>query len=161
VRKPASIDSGRDTVIKAVGYILLNWSMLEQAVFAEIRRLRLVDGDSGATTVRARGSFNERLAEWRALVSLKARRNPQAVQEVADIASCAERFCRIRNLVAHHFAGVEQSDTGEWVVLVSESGASSMRAAQTAFTLRQLTEWNQQMLEACGRTAQLEAPVAR
>jgi hypothetical protein len=63
VRKPASIDGGRDTVIKAVGYVLLNWSMLEQAVVAEIRRLRLVDGDSGATTARARGSFNERLAE--------------------------------------------------------------------------------------------------
>jgi len=55
VKKPTVVDSERDMLLKAVGYVLLNWSLLERALIGEIRRLRLVDGDSGATTAaRAR-----------------------------------------------------------------------------------------------------------
>ena len=160
MRRATAVDYERDMLLKAVGYVLLSWSLLERAVIGEIRRLRLVDGDSGATTARARGSFNERLAEWRALVSLKSRRNPEAVREVTEIASGAERLCRCRDLVANRFACVEQCETGEWAVVVSDAGVGAPRAGQTLLTLQQLSEWNQQMLDACRRIEQLSHPPA-
>ena len=126
-----------DKLMMSLGYVMLHWSLLERAVLDDIRRLRKVDGDN-ETSVRARGSFSERLAEWRALVSLKSRRNPAAATEVGEIASQAERLRRMRNLIAHHFTGAEETESGERQVLVSEGGISSLRASQTAFSTAQL-----------------------
>lgn len=146
--------------MKTIGYVLLNWSMLERAVIDDIKRLRISDGDSGTTTARARGSFNERLAEWRALVSLKSRRNPEAAREVAEISSQAEQLCRSRNLIAHHFAGVEKTGDGNWLIYASENGIASLRTAQTAFTLDRLDELNAQMRTVCERIANLKSILA-
>lgn len=155
-----AVHSDQDTLMKTLGYVLLNWSILERAVIDDIKRLRLSDGDSGTTTARARGSFNERLAEWRALVSLKSRRNPEAAHEVAEIANLAEQLCRSRSLIAHHFAGVEKTAKGEWLIYASESGIASLRTSQTAFTFKQLDDLNLQMCTVCERIANLKSILA-
>lgn len=154
------VHSDTDPLMKALGYLLLNWSMLERAVIDDIKRLRLSDGDSGMTTARARGSFNERLAEWRALVSLKSRRNPEAAREVAEIGNLAEQLCRTRNLISHHFVGVERTTDCTSVIYASESGIASLRASQTAFSLEQLDGLNAQMCIVCERIAGLKSILA-
>jgi hypothetical protein len=69
------------------------------------------------------------------VVSLTSRRNPEAAREVTEIACDAERLCRCPDLVAHRFAGVEQCETGEWVVVVSDSGVGAPRTGRTLLTL--------------------------
>ena len=68
-------------------------------------------------------------------MSLTSRRNPEAAREVTEIACDAERLCRCRDLVAHRLAGVEQCETGEWAVVVSDSGVGAPRTGQTLLTL--------------------------
>ncbi len=154
MKQPNVRSLNRHALMREFGYVLLNWSVLERAVVDDIRRLRMVDGDSGVSTARARGSFIERLAEWRALASLRSRRNSEAALEVAETSSETERLCRIRNLLAHYVAGAEAIEEGRWVVLVSEHGVASARS-QTAFTIEQLAELNEQMLHTCRRVADL------
>jgi hypothetical protein len=142
--------------MRAVGYVMLHWSELERAVLGDIKRLRMADGDSGETSKRARGSFSERLAEWRALVSLKSRRNPAAANEVGEIATQAERLRRARNLIAQHFAGVEDHEGNEIQILVSENGISSLRSSQTGFNLSQLNELITEMQQIRSRILRLK-----
>ena len=71
-----------DQLMMSLGYVMLHWSQLERAVLDEIKRLRSAEGDTGESSIRARGAFTERLAEWRAVVSLKSRRNLKAAKKV-------------------------------------------------------------------------------
>lgn len=120
--------------MRSLGYVMLHWSLLERAFLADIRRLRMVDGDSGETSIRARGAFSERLAEWRALMSLKTRRNQEAAQEVGELSTLAERLRRQRNLIAEHFAGATTaSEEGGPAIFVSEGGPASLRSTQQGF----------------------------
>lgn len=155
-----AVNLDQDRLMTTLGYVLLNWSMLERAVIDDIKRLRLSDGDSGTTTARPRGLFSERLAEWRALVSLKSRRNPEASREVAEITSLAEQLCRSRNLIAHHFAGVDRTPDGKWIMYAAESGIASLRTSQTAFTVEQLDDLNLQMCTVFERIASLKTIIA-
>ncbi len=156
VDKSANLNSELDTLMSELGYILLEGSLLERAVLNDIKRLRMVDGDSGETSIRTRGVFSERLAEWRALVSLKSRRNPAASLEVGEIASQAERLCRTRNLLTHHFAGVETSEDEKHHILVSEAGISALRASQIVFTSAQLNDVLTEMRDVRRRIARLK-----
>ena len=156
VDKSEYLNSELDILMRDLGYILLEGSLLERAVLNDIKRLRMVDGDSGEASIRTRGVFSERLAEWRALVSLKSRRNPAASQEVGEIASQADRLCRTRNLLTHHFAGVEASADGEHYILVSEAGISAVRASQTVFTSGQLNDVLTEMRDVRRRIARLK-----
>ena len=101
MRDPES--AAMDALMERLGYVMLHWSLLERAVLQEIKRLRSADGDTGESSIRGRGAFSERLAEWQALVSLKGRRNAKIANEVGEIASKAERLRRTRNLLAQHF----------------------------------------------------------
>lgn len=110
---PETASSDRlDPLMASIGYLFLHWSRLEAALVDEIRRLRIAGGDSGKSLIRVRGSISERLAEWRALISLKARGNRELAQAVADLSSQIERLQRTRNLVAQSFAGAS-ADEGE------------------------------------------------
>lgn len=124
-----------DRLMCSMGYVMLHWSLLERAFLEDIRRLRMGDGDSGESSIRARGAFSERLAEWRALMSLKTRRNPEAALEVGELATLAERLRRQRNLIGQHFVGAMAGDSdGGPAILISEGGVSSMRSAQQPLT---------------------------
>jgi hypothetical protein len=137
-RPPEPESAGMDGRMERLGYLMLHWSILESEVLKEIKRLRSADGDTGESSIRARGAFSERLAEWQALVSLKGRRNMKVANEVGDIASKAERLRRTRNLLAQNFVGAEEKSDGSCLVFVSESGVSSLRSSQAVYTSEQL-----------------------
>lgn len=90
----------------------------------------------------------------------QSRRNPEVAREMAEIANLTEQLCRSRNLIAHHFAGVERTADGKCLIYASESGIASLRTAQTAFTLEQLEELNVQMRTVCERIANLKSNLA-
>lgn len=156
MREAIRPDADQDALMRELGYVLLNWSMLEKAFIDDIQRLRLCDGDSGTPSARTRSSFNERLAEWRALATLKSRRNAAAAMEVAEIANEAEQLGRTRNLIVQHFAGVEEDPGGERVICASEGGIASFTASQFRFTRTQLADLNGRMLTLSERVCNLK-----
>jgi hypothetical protein len=128
-----------DRLMQSLGYVLLHWSLLEHAFIGDIRRLRTGEGNFAESSARVRGGFSEKLAEWRALMSLKTRRNPEAAQEVGDLSTLAERLRRQRNLIAQHFMGATtDAAEGEPALLVSEGGVGSMRSSQQVVTQSEL-----------------------
>lgn len=154
-------DTATNMLMQSLGNLMLHWSTLERALLDDIKRLRLVDGESGEPTRRGRGSFSQRLAEWRALLSLKSRRNPAAAQEAGEIATQAERLRRTHDLIAHHLVGAEKSASGEHQILVSESGISALPRSQTAYTTSQLRGLVSEMREAVSRIEHLKDVVAK
>jgi hypothetical protein len=145
-----------DRLMSSMGYVMLHWSLLERAFLADIRRLRMVDGESGETSIRARGSFSERLAEWRALMSLKSRRTPQAAHEVGELSTLAERLRRQRNLIGLHFSGATvASDDGGPAIFVSEGGVASIRSAQQALSQAALDQLIAEMDDCRARISRL------
>ncbi len=111
-------------LMESVGLLLFHWSRLEEALVEDIRRLRAEGGGSQTSIVRVRGSFSERLAEWRALLSLKSRRNPTLAEAVLAVANRLERLRQKRNLVAHQFAGAA-IDYGETFVICAAVGGGT------------------------------------
>jgi hypothetical protein len=107
-------------LMEEVGFVLYYWSRLEEALVADIRRLRSESGGVQTSLYRVRGSSSERLAEWRALMSLKSRRNPALTAEVLEVTNEMERLRRKRNLIAHHFvdACAEGEEAEPFIVCV-------------------------------------------
>jgi hypothetical protein len=128
-----------DQLMKSLGYVLLHWSLLEHAFVTDVQRLRSGEGSFAETPRRLRGGFSEKLAEWRALMSLRTRRYPAAATEVGDLSTLAERLRRQRNLITQHFVGATvDASEGEPALLVSEGGVGSMRLTQQVVTQSQL-----------------------
>ena len=95
-------------LMAGVGSVLLHWCFLEDALTDTIRRLRIVS-EGSASLIRVRGSFSDRLSEWRGLLSQKTRRNPQLAETVADLANEMEQLRGTRNRIAHNLAGANAS----------------------------------------------------
>jgi hypothetical protein len=151
-----------DRLMRSLGYVMLHWSFLERAFLDDIRRLRMVEGDSGDNSIRARGAFSERLAEWRALMSLKTRRQPEAAQEVGELSTLTERLRRQRNLIAEHFVGATTAAQEDGpAIFVSEGGLSSLRSSQQTFDQSALDELIEEMDRCRERITRLQAMMAR
>jgi hypothetical protein len=130
-----------DRLMRSLGYLLLHWSLLEHAFVADVQRLRSSEGSFAETPRRLRGGFSEKLAEWRALMSLRTRRYPTAAKEVGELSTLAERLRRQRNLITQHFMGATvDASEGEPALLVAEGGVGSMRLAQQVVTQSELDQ---------------------
>lgn len=101
-----------EKLMASVGKVLFHWSLLDEALIEDIRRLRTESGSVQTSVLRIRGSFTERLAEWRALLSLKSRRNPRLAEAVLVASNQIERLRQRRNHIAHHFVGASAGDGG-------------------------------------------------
>ena len=112
-------------LMTAVGYLIFQWSVLEAELVADIRRLRSTEGELPAAG-RVRGSFSEQMAEWRALVGLKARRNERLSKAVLAISNEIETLRQKRNLVVHHFCGATaRAEDGEPHILCQQTDRGS------------------------------------
>jgi hypothetical protein len=127
-----------EKLMAAVGKVLLHWCHLEDELTEAIRRLR-TESEGAANLIRVRGSFSDRLSEWRGLLSQKTRRNPQMAETVADQANEIEHLRATRNLIAHHLAGAEPSpDEGQPYIRCEERGAPSASVEPKHITLADL-----------------------
>ncbi|HEY0115852.1 MAG TPA: hypothetical protein VGB54_09035 [Allosphingosinicella sp.] len=147
-------------LMQSLGYVLLHWSLLEHAFISDIRRLRTGEGNFSESSARVRGGFSEKLAEWRALMSLKTRRNPEAAQEVGELSTLAERLRRQRNLIAQHFMGATtDANEGEPALLVAEGGVGSLRSSQQVVTQSELDQLIAELDDCRSRISRLAAMV--
>ena len=82
-------------LMASVGSVMLHWCFLEDALTDTIRQLRIAS-EGSANLIRVRGSFSDRLSEWRGLLSQKTRRNPELAETVADLANEMEHLRGLR-----------------------------------------------------------------
>jgi hypothetical protein len=113
-------------LMASVGSVMLHWCFLEDALTETIRRLR-TESEGSANLIRVRGSFSDRLSEWRGLLSQKTRRNPELAETVADLANEMEHLRGVRNRIAHNLAGANASpeDAGQPYIWCAEREASN------------------------------------
>lgn len=113
-------------LMASVGYLIFCWSQLEAELAGDIRRLRSGSGDVQAP-IRLRGSFSEQLAEWRALVDLKAPRNKELSEALFNLTNEIELLRQKRNLVAHNFAAAHARPEDGEPHIVCQQGERSGR----------------------------------
>jgi hypothetical protein len=134
-------DPAFERLMASVGHLLFKWSLLEDALIDEIRRLRLEGGGTQTSIIRVRGSFSERLAEWRALLSLKSRRNPGLTTTVTGLANQMEQLRQTRNLVADQFAGASaRKEEGEPFICCSQGERGASKGAVRRISQSELTK---------------------
>ncbi len=162
VETPSDHAPELDRLMRSLGYLLLHWSLLEHAFIDDIQRLRSSEGSFAETPRRLRGGFSEKLAEWRALMSLRTRRFPTAAKEVGDLSALAERLRRQRNLITQHFMGATvDASEGEPALLVAEGGVGSRRLTQQVVTQSQLDQLIDELDNCRRRIKRLEESVAQ
>jgi hypothetical protein len=133
-----------DELMMHVGRVLYHWSLLDQALVADIRRLRNEGGDQN-TVSRVRGSFGERLAEWRALLSVKSRRNPKLIEAILDVTNRMERLRQKRTLLTDRFADVIMDEAGGSPAVRVGASERETSAGQVTITSSELCQWVEEM----------------
>jgi hypothetical protein len=140
-------------LMASVGSVMLYWCFLEDALTETIRGLRIAS-EGSANLIRVRGSFNDRLSEWRGLLSQKTRRNPELAETVAELANEMEHLRGMRNRIAHNFAGANAAceDGAEPYIWCAERESASTQALETdRITLTDLREMAEAMDSCRGR----------
>jgi hypothetical protein len=139
-------------LMASVGSVLLYWCFLEDALTETIRRLR-TESEGSANLIRVRGSFSDRLSEWRGLLSQKTRRNPEMAEIVADLANEMEHLRGMRNRIAHNLAGANASrdDGAEPYIWCAERESSNPAGEPNRITLADLREMAEAMDRCRGR----------
>lgn len=158
----ANPDPAFERLMASVGNLLFHWSLLDQALIDDIRRLRSEGGDVQTTVLRVRGSFSERLAEWRALLSLRSRRNPKLAEAVLEVSNQVERLRQKRNLVAQHLAGASaRREDGEPAILCIEGDRGAPNAGAIRITQPELIALIREMNQCCRRVDRIDVRIAQ
>ena len=128
-----------ERLMSGIGSLLLHSCLLEDALTDEVRRLRL-DSEGDANFIRVRGSFGDRLREWRGLLSQKTRRKPQLAEAVAALANEMEQLRHKRNLIANDLAGASAGPDEEPHIRCAQRERSSLNAEVTRVSLAELID---------------------
>lgn len=137
-------------LMASVGYLMFYWTLLDRAVLGQIRQLRMSEGEQVATSMKVRGTFSERLAEWQALISQRNRRNMRVGNRLSELSSQAERLNRKRKLITQHFSGATDADGGEEAsIFYSESGVATARASHARLTQSELNALIAEVRDCC------------
>lgn len=128
-------------LMASLGSVMLHWCYLEDALTDTIRPLR-IESEGSANLIRVRGSFSDRLSEWRGLLSQKTRRNPELAETVADLANEMEHLRGTRNRIAHNLAGANASleDDNQPYIWCAEREASNPGVEAVRITLGDLRD---------------------
>ena len=126
-----------EKLMASIGSLLLHWCLLEDALTDEVRRLR-VESEGDANFIRVRGSFGDRLREWRGLLSQKTRRKPQLAEAVAALANEMEQLRHKRNLIAYDLAGASAGPDEEPHIRCAQRERSALNTEVTRITLSEL-----------------------
>lgn len=114
-----------EKLMASIGSLMFHWCLLEDALTDEVRRLR-IESEGEANFVRVRGSFSDRLREWRGLLSQKTRRKPELAEAVAALANEMEQLRHKRNLIANDLAGASAGPDEEPHIRCAQRERSSL-----------------------------------
>lgn len=90
-------------LMTAIGYLMFQWSLVEQELQQQIGHLRRQGGDNLDMPGRLRATINERLGEWRALLSTRRRGGAAEAKAAEALAERIRAAGAFRNLVGHGF----------------------------------------------------------
>ena len=128
-----------ERLMASVGSLMFHWCLLEDALTDEVRRLR-IESEGDANFIRVRGSFGDRLREWRGLLSQKTRRKPELAEAVAALANEIEQLRHKRNLIAYDLAGASAAPNEEPHIRCAQRERSALNSEMTRITLAELIE---------------------
>jgi hypothetical protein len=140
-------------LMASVGSVMLYWCFLEDALTDTIMELRIAS-EGSANLIRVRGSFNDRLSEWRGLLSQKTRRNPELAETVSELANEMEHQRGMRNRIAHNLAGANAAceDGAEPYIWCAERESAASQATESdRITLTDLRDMAEAMDRCRGR----------
>jgi hypothetical protein len=90
-----------------VGRLICAWGALEQKLEHKLCALREAAGDVRSTGTRSKPGMSKLMAELRAVVSLRDRRNAAALTEIAELERDIQRIDRFRGLIVSGFGAPE------------------------------------------------------
>ncbi len=101
-------DSLEDGLLCGVGKLICAWGVLEQRLEQKIGLLREAAGDIRTIGSRTRPGMGKLLAELRAMISMRDRRNATVLAEIAALERDIQRVDRFRGLIVSGFQGPEE-----------------------------------------------------
>lgn len=119
-RASNNVTSGFKDLMTAIGYLMFQWSLVEEELQQQIGHLRREGGDNLRMPNRLRATINERLGEWRALLGTR-RRGGMVQAKAAD--ALAERIRgagAFRNLVGHGFVTASAEAVEPWLSCINK-----------------------------------------
>lgn len=96
-----------DRVIRAIGALVCTWGSMECATMEKVVELRLAAGDVRVVGGRNRPGMSRLLAELRALIAMRDRRDKQALVVIADIENHIQRIAQFHLLVISGFQAAD------------------------------------------------------
>ncbi|HEX7782827.1 MAG TPA: hypothetical protein VF509_08470 [Sphingobium sp.] len=95
------------TLMYGVGRLICAWGALEQGLEHKLCALREAAGDVRNTSMRTKPGMSRLIAELRATVSMRDRRDVSALSQIADIERDIQRIDRFRGLIISGFGAPE------------------------------------------------------
>jgi hypothetical protein len=117
-------------LMTAIGYLMFQWSLVEQELQRQIGHLRREGGDNLHMPNRLRATINERLGEWRALMGTKRRGGTAPAKATEALAERIRAAGAFRNLVGYGFVTASAEAVEPWLSCINRGtgySASSER----------------------------------
>lgn len=99
--------SSEATLLQGVGRLVCAWGALEQSLDRKLADLRAAAGDIRGMGTRNKPAMPRLLAELRAVISMRNRRDPTALAEITHLEQSIQRIDRFRALVIQGFQAPE------------------------------------------------------
>lgn len=97
-----------DALMCGIGRLVSSWGTLEVRLEQKIAQLRQAAGDGRMTTARQRPTVARLMAELRAIVSMRNRRNNAQLIEISEIERTLQQVDKFRMLVLQGFQAPAQ-----------------------------------------------------
>jgi hypothetical protein len=91
------------SLMYGVGRLICAWGTLEQNLEQKLCALRQAAGDVRTTGLRTRPGMSRLIAELRAMISMRDRRNVEALGQIDEIERDIQRIDRFRGLIVSGF----------------------------------------------------------
>ncbi len=92
-----------EALLYGIGRLICAWGMLEQGLEEKLIALRTAAGDVRAAGIRAKPGMSRLMAELRAMISMRDRRDGAALAQIAEIECDIQRIDRFRGLIVSGF----------------------------------------------------------
>ena len=133
-------------LMTAIGYLMFQWSLVEEELQQQISQLRREGGDNLHMRNRLRATINERLGEWRALLGTRRRGGTAQSQASEVLAERIRAAASLRNLVGHGFVTASAEAAEPWLSCINR-GTGYSASSERRISLSGINE----MIDEMGR----------
>ena len=133
-------------LMTAIGYLMFQWSLVEEELQQQISHLRREGGDNLQLPNRLRATINERLGEWRALLGTRRRGGTVQAKATDALAERIRTAAALRNLVGHGFVTASAEAAEPWLSCINK-GTGYSASSERRISLSGINE----MIDEMGR----------